>query len=247
MGFDLASMTIDHVDLTDVTGGETLARFPVHPQEILIGDRGYAHRRGFRSVIDAHAHFIVRLNWQNMPLQHPDGKSFDLLKALRSLPEAEPAEHDVTVAPSSRPRLPALPARLVAVRKSEAAAEAARKKVLQERRRRGKGLDPHSLESAGYVFVLTSLPADALSAMEVLELYRFRWQVELAFKRLKSLLQLSALPARDPPLARSFLFAKLLAALLVEDFTDKFLAFFPWGYRLERASTLPVAHPTSSD
>jgi IS4 transposase len=79
---------------------------------------------------------------------------------------------------------------------------------------------------------VTSLPGNVLSASQVLETYRFRWQVELAFKRLKSLLYLGHLPARDPPLARSFLFSKLLAALMLEDFTNKFLAFFPWGYRL---------------
>jgi IS4 transposase len=118
------------------------------------------------------------------------------------------------------------------VRKSEAAAEAARASVLRERARKGRTVDPRTLESAGYVFVLTSLTGDLLSASEVLELYRFRWQVELAFKRLKSLLHMDELPARDPPLARSFIYSKLLAALLLEDFTDRFLAFSPWGYRL---------------
>ena len=47
-------------------------------------------------------------------------------------------------------------------------------------------------------------------------LYRLRWQIELLFKRLKSLLHLDRLPAKDPALARAWLHAHLLIALLVE-------------------------------
>jgi hypothetical protein len=41
--------------------------------------------------------------------------------------------------------------------------------------------------------------------------------VELAFKRLKSLLNLDALRARDPDLARAWIYTNLLAAFLVDD------------------------------
>lgn|GEM_PF-5333078 len=47
----------------------------------------------------------------------------------------------------------------------------------------------------------------------------FRWQIELVFERLKSLLRLEELPAKDPDLARTFLYSKLLAALLLEELT----------------------------
>lgn len=233
LGFDLSSFSIDHIELTDSRGGESLTRFDLQKGEIAVGDRGYAHRRGMYSVRSSGADFIVRLNWQNVPLKTPDGETFDLLAFLRQLPEAQSGDCEVVVAASARDKLPDWPARLVAVRKSEAAAEAARTKVLKERSKKSRNVDPRTLEAAGYIFVLTSLPPDVLTATQVLETYRFRWQVELAFKRLKSLLHLGNLPARDPPLARSFIFAKLLAALLLEDFTDKFLGFFPWGYRLE--------------
>ena len=66
----------------------------------------------------------------------------------------------------------------------------------------------------------------------MLELYRLRWQVELAFKRLKSLLGFGTVPAKDPDLARTYIFAKLLIAVLVEDLTQEALrATPPWGGR----------------
>ena len=43
-----------------------------------------------------------------------------------------------------------------------------------------------TLASARFLMVLTSLPADKAAAAEALAAYRLRWQVELAFKRLKS-------------------------------------------------------------
>jgi len=50
----------------------------------------------------------------------------------------------------------------------------------------------------------------------VLALYRFRWQIELAFKRMKSLAGLDALPAKKPALAQTWIYARLIAVLLAE-------------------------------
>lgn len=241
LGFDLATLAIDHVELTDARGGETLCRFTFEPGDVVVGDRGYAHRRGLWSVLSSGADFLVRLNWQNIPLQRPNGRKFEVLDALRSLPEARVGEFAVRVTPQRKEGIPAIAARLVAVRKSEAAAEESRRRVLKERSKKGRAVDPRTLEAASYVFVLTSVPEERMDAAQVLEAYRLRWQIELAFKRLKSLLHLNELPARDPALARSYIFAKLLAALLLEDFTDHFLSFSPWGFRLVRAPTEPLA------
>ena len=60
--------------------------------------------------------------------------------------------------------------------------------------------------------------------------YRFRWQVELVFKRMKSLLDLDGLPAKDENLASTFIYSKVLAALLLDDFTQAFVSFSPWGF-----------------
>ena len=240
--FDLARWCIRAAELTDAHGGESLTRFAWRPNEVVLADRGYSHRQGLWHVRQAEAHFLVRLNWQTVPLQNEAGAPWDLFTFLRSLPDATPGERVVQTAPDRKRGIPALAVRLVALRKSEAAAAEARKKVLQAHSKKGHAVDPRTLEAAGYVVVLCSLPSEVLGAAEVLELYRFRWQIELALKRMKSLMDLGELPARDPALARSFLYAKLLAALLVEDLTDRFLAFFPWGYRLARTTPILVAH-----
>jgi len=232
VGFGLAPWVLDHIDLTGAEGGETFRRFPLSANDLVLGDRGYAHRSGLAAVRQAGGHFLVRLNWSNVPLQDQRGRGFDLLKALRRIEGTEVVEYAVQTAPEPSQQIPALPVRLIAVRKSPAAAEKERRRIQRQAAKKGRQANPRSLEAAGYIFVLTSLPEPQLCAEQALELYRFRWQIELAFKRLKGLLGLGELSARDPDLARSALYAKLLAALLLEDLTGKFLAFSPWGFPL---------------
>lgn len=80
--------------------------------------------------------------------------------------------------------------------------------------------------------MLTTAPADRVDTALVLELYRLRWQIELRFKRLKSLLDFGELPARTEPLARSWILARLLAAALIDPRVHVEPAFSPWGYGL---------------
>lgn len=234
LSFNLSSFSIDHLELTDNKGGESLVRFPVSPGDLIVGDRGYAHRAGFHAVRNGGADFLVRIPWQNTPLLTLSCDPFDLMAYLRSLPDAMASNIAVSIAPDKKKNLSAMPARLVAIRKSESAAEQSRRKVLSERSRKGETIDPRSLEAAAYIVVLTSTTEAQLSAAQVLELYRFRWQIELVFKRLKGLTGLGTLPAKDTGLARSMLYAKLLAALALDELTDRFLAISPWGYPLHQ-------------
>ncbi len=102
------------------------------------------------------------------------------------------------------------------MRKSAEDAERAREKLRRRASRNGNELRPETLEFAGCVIVFTTFPADRFSAAEVLRWYRVRWQVELTFKRCKSLAGLGHLPKRADDSARAWLYGKLLVALLAE-------------------------------
>jgi len=193
LGLDLGSNRIDSVELTDEKGAEGFDRFRVAPGEILVGDRAYGTRGGMAKVASGGAFFIVPFAWPRVPLMTAEGEPFSLWPALRSLPEARAGEFRVSfMAPDGQ----RIPARLVAIRKSEPAAEAARKKALRSRTKHGnQSVDVRTVEAAGYLFVLTNAP-EALTAQSVLDLYRFRWQIEMKFKTLKSVLHLGTVPAR---------------------------------------------------
>jgi len=71
-------------------------------------------------------------------------------------------------------------------------------------------------ESNKYILVATSLGKEEATAAQVLGLYRMRWQIELAFKRLKSLFGYSDLPAKNPQSVKAWFYGKLLLAALCE-------------------------------
>ena len=73
----------------------------------------------------------------------------------------------------------------------------------------------------------TSLPSKGYSATAVVAVYRLRWQTELAFKRLKSLLHVDQLPTRTERGSRSWLYAHLILALLCDNLSQDFLASSP--------------------
>ena len=232
LGLDLGTSRIDQIEVTGVGGGETLKRFSFRKGDVVIGDRGYAHRAGLASVVQQNADFIVRFPWATVPLQNPTGEPFDLFTFLRGLEEGVAGQVVAQLRPDAKKGIPAVPVRLVAVRKSETAAADARNKLIHMASKKQKTVDPRSLEAASYVVLITSLKSDSLSASQVLDLYRFRWQIEIAFKRMKGLLELDELPAKDHSLALTFIYSKLLAALLLDDFTHAFISFSPWGFNL---------------
>jgi len=71
----------------------------------------------------------------------------------------------------------------------------------------------------GFILV-TSLPAEHCSTEDVLTLYRLRWRVELAFKRLKSLIDLKKPPGIDERSAKPWLLAHLLMIPPLEPLVD---------------------------
>jgi len=84
---------------------------------------------------------------------------------------------------------------------------------------------------------------DEISAERVLELYRLRWQIEIKCKTLKSVLHLGNPPTRSGELLNVYLTAKLIVALLIEEFVYQAESIPPWGYPLE-AHTAMAADAT---
>src|SRR3954452_10266125 len=92
---------------------------------------------------------------------------------------------------------------------------------------RARRLDPRSLIAADFMILATSLPKNGSSARAVLAAYRLRWQIELAFKRLKSLPHIDRLPTWTERGSRSWLYAHLILALLCDDLSQDFLDSSP--------------------
>ena len=229
LSFDLGNMCLDGIELTDVQGGESLTRFAPHKNEIRIADRGYAHARGLGPIFESSCPCIVRSNWQNLALKTSAGERFKVVEWLKTV--SEPTEQLVWLpTPQGNFCL-----RLIACPLPPAAIEEARRKARQRNKKKKQQVSEDTLLAAGFILLLTNLPAETWSIQMVCALYRLRWQIEIEIKRLKSLFHIDHLRAQDPKLAQTFLLANLLAALLLDDLTQQVRGRMPnWFASLGR-------------
>jgi Transposase DDE domain len=197
--------------ITEARTAEALCCVAVRPGDVMVHDRGYARVRNFAHAQANGADFLTRIGWRSLKLFDVAGQSFDLLAAL---PEsgAPVIEHQVRIG-SARA---GIPGRLIIARKPAEATERQQVRLRRKASRKGHKTDPRTLRTAGFMMLLTSLSEERATAEEVVRLYRMRWQIELAFKRLKSLGGFAELRASDPRLARTWLLAHLIAAVLIE-------------------------------
>lgn len=224
----LFGLNCDEFHLTGPRVGESFIRFEILPGDLMMGDRAYGHLKGFRYVLDHGGQFLSRLKNKAFGLRDSSGRERFLAELMTPLAVGEVGHWPLIAQAKGQPDLPL---RLCAMRMSEEAAEAAIRRATKELRKKQRVLDAETLALHRYVVLATSLP-EAISAPQVLELYRSRWQIELAFKRMKSIMGLGHLPKEEENSAQAWLHGKLLVAFLAQALIDEGRLFSPWGYPL---------------
>lgn len=233
LSFDLGQMCLDGIEVTDAQGGESLARFAPRADEIYVADRGYCAANGLGSLLSRLGRLVVRINWHNLPLRTELGQRLDLIHWLKGLSTMTERAVRISTAQGD------FPVRLIACPLPAQQAERARERVVKQARKKGRPVSHPTWLAAGFVILVTNLPHDTWEASRVIYLYRLRWQIELQIKRLKSLLQLDHLRAQEPRLAQTYLLAKLLAALLLDELVQQSQATAPQLFEsLQRPASL---------
>ncbi len=206
---------------------ENLERFRVAAGDLILADRGYCHPAGVARVRAQGGDIIVRWN-SAVPLFAADDQPFRVLPALRPLAAGQAGQWAAALHAGEQ----RVEGRLCAVRKSAQAIAAAERQLDRREQKQPIRVRPETREYAHYVMVFTTLRVPEMGAPQVLEYYRFRWQIELVFKRLKSLLAIGHLPKHDARSSRAWWHGKLLVALLTQKLVRLGSSFSPWGYEL---------------
>jgi len=229
--FQLDTLSCDTCIVTDTKAVEGFDRYTVKAGDLLIGDRGYCKRKGIMHVVNGQAHVMVRFHSINLPLFTRQGKRLKTLEHLRSLADGQAGDWDAWFQSPEDGRM--IKGRLCSLRKSKEAIELAKKRLRRMASKKGKKLRAETLEYAEYVSLFTTLNRHNLKGEQVLSLYRGRWQIDLAFKRLKSIIGIGHLPKYDPASCIAWLYGKMLVALLVERLYREAESFSPWGYPIQ--------------
>lgn len=243
---DLATLDCDWHELHEGNVPEGFELAPISAGDVILGDRNYLTHRGAKWVTEKGAYLLVRLRWSHPRMVDLEGKRTTVLPLARKLRPNEIGDWAVELKdPKTKEKIPG---RLIAMRLPHPLGlKAAERRVRkQAKKNKTKNPDPRSIESCKYVLVFTTLPKSKLSAAKVLELYRYRWQVELAFKRLKQILGIGWVPNKRRDRAATWITAKLILALLLEKLHRNAMSVSPWGYELqeEAATAGEVGHST---
>jgi len=205
--------------LTTSRQAECANRTRIGSGRTIITDRGYARVSSFQPVLAEGSDFITRTSWRSVALYDAGGKRIDMVALLTD--GAAPSEHMVWVKGIERSL------RLVIQPLPPEIAERQRVRRAHKANKKSQKLDPRTTKAAGFLMLLTSLPSKTNPAERVVASYRDRWQVEIGFKRLKTLGRLDELPSADPVLARTWLLAHLIAAVLTDDLANEIVGFPP--------------------
>lgn len=204
------------VELTDAGGGEGYGRHRVSAGEVIVGDRAYATARGLWSMHSAGAYVVARMNPHTIRLCDASRNLIWLRSKEEEVPQVGGVEFSVLV--------PVPPGKSNKSHKSWPLTRAIAwvpARAVAARTRLGE-----------VIWLLTTLPVEQATPCKLMQLYRLRWQIELFFKRLKSLLHLDTLPSRQGPTARSWMLARFLAAALAQELVQPAGPLSPWGYQL---------------
>ena len=219
---NLVNLQFHEVLISNTKKGESLKNYHLHAGDVAVVDRGYCSYAGILdTVCTRRADVIVRWHHQ-LPLYEPQEKSraIDFCAELQSQPPGTLRSFAVIVkyAKTSKNKDKRDRGGLLHVyRMTAQEAKAASRKVRRTHQKKQRKLSEKTLFLRQFVLVFTSLSPDVLAREIVLDLYRCRWQIELAIKRMKSLININKLRAhRGSKLAEVYLYGKVLYLLLVE-------------------------------
>jgi hypothetical protein len=205
----VADVAILDAIVTDASGGESFKHFLFEPNELVIADRAYSNGNSIAHALEQGADVLVRYNRGALPLSL-DGEALDVLGRLRTLEDEEILDLPVSFEHDDD----RIPGRLIAIRLPKEEAERARKRLRKEQG--ASHVTKESLEAAGYVVLFTTVPRRRMSAARCLHAYRLRWQIELQFKRWKSLCGFDRLPNYRDDTIVAWIYAKVLLGILLD-------------------------------
>lgn len=210
--YDIFNMRTVEYKFTASKVGETLLNFTGFKSgDIVIADRMYGTIKSILYCIESGADYVFRLKHKAFLLYDCAGQEINLNEKLSEATESKSVDFTAYFKNGKQ----FVPVRVCALKKDAAAIEKSKLRYKKLESRRQRKFSDESKFMSNYIVIATSLSFDIQSS-DILELYRYRWQIELFFKRAKSLLQLGNLPNKKEENILAWLDGKMLCALLIE-------------------------------
>ena len=210
--FDIFTMSRIEHKITSSDTGESLCNFTPKPNQLILADRAYANIKSIEICNKAQASYIIRLSKSSFTICDENGQKLNILPLLLELNTQECMDINAFATNHKGDKAPI---RICAKRKTKEAIVQTQKKLKRRESKKQSKMADETKVFNEYIIVITNLNK-TIPANEILETYRLRWQIEIYFKRLKSILDYSTLPKRRVDSAIAWLNGKMMIALLIE-------------------------------
>jgi len=214
---NICNLSTEKYKITTQKIGESLSNFSINSDYLVIADRCYGNKVGINHCLNSRGNFIIRLRNKAFNLYDVDNKKILLLEKLKSCEENSPVDFIGYFYNKNGLKTKV---RICGIKKPADKILESEKKLAKKERREGKTYSEETKLLNNYIVVATSLGED-VSAVDILCTYRLRWQIEIYFKRLKSILDLGDVPNKKEENIISWLNGKMVVSLLLERFYAK--------------------------
>ena len=213
--------SLEHL-ITSNEVGEHLGNFTMRPGYLLIADRAYSTINSMRHCAEGGAQYIFRLRKNGFTARDEQGDKIDFIKIFSALNKGACADIAAFATNASGENIPV---RICAIRKPDDAILRTQDKFRRTETKKQYKMSDEAKMFNEYLVVATNVGTD-VPAKDVLEAYRLRWQVEIYFKRLKSIFNFGEMPKRRAGSVTAWLNGKIMIALLIEIVLAE-ASFFP--------------------
>ena len=181
---------------------------PLPERSLRITDLGYFDLKVFQKVQQEKGFWISRLAF-GTELSTPEGEPIARIDDLFE-PSQRIVDRPVLLGKQAK-----LPCRIIVWRVPQEVANRRRQKLIATARDKGGPMPSRErLAWCDWTIFVTNVPSDLLSPEEIAVLYRARWQIELMFKRWKSLGRIADLTGSTVTRKLVGLWSRLLAVLV---------------------------------
>ncbi len=194
---------------------EHLKHFALQAGAIYVHESGSGYRDRVAQSAEAGAYAVTAFYPGSFPLQDEHARDFEVIKWLKAQ-RARAGKICSTRAFFSHQEK-SYEVRVIALHRTAEQTEQMRRQKCKKASKRQRGIQSETLYLAGWLLVLTTLPAADWSAVEVLSLYRARWHIELLFKRIKQLLSQHRLRAETEETALATVYAIVVSWVMQQE------------------------------
>jgi hypothetical protein len=179
--------------------------------DLILIDQGYFKLSMLAAIVAKGAFFLTRFLVRTVVLDPETQERIDLHKHL-SKQGGNACEMDVLIGGD---KMPKVPCRLIALRVGEQVANERRRRLKKEAKKKGRAVSKHHLKMCDWTLLTTNVPQRWLPLEMVRALYTLRWQIELLFKQLKSILRVHQSDTGKEHRLGCELYGKLIGAVII--------------------------------